>query len=512
MGDDRVMVPGWAAAVFRWLPWLAVAAGIAVLAITFSHPLAEPHGFRQAQTAIAAYWMLHGGPWIDYWTPVLGPPWSAPFEFPLYQWLIAAIAGATGLPLNGVGRAVSYLWLLASLPPALALFRAYRLPPLTGRTYVVLLLASPLYLFWGRAVLIETQAVALSLWFLWLAHRALHDGWRWTGAAALLGLAAALTKVTTWGPFLASAGVIALARIVAARRWPDRGRAAAIGLALALPGLLAIALWNHHADALKAMNPLTVQLRSDAPGMMTWNFGTLAQRFSVPLLLAQAQALMECLGLVGPPLLLVLGWLLRKERPDRRIGLAVGGLVALYLLPWLVLTNLHIVHNYYQSANALFLIAAVAVALAALGERQPGLAAALLAAFVLSQALGFVGQYGSALVRPVATREWAVAQALRAGTRPGEVVLTYGLDWSPLAPYEAGLLARMEPKWTTPAQFRPRLPLLAPATLDGRRIAAVVRCPSQVEDDPIGRARLIALGRAWRTVPAADCLVSFAPS
>ena len=44
------------------------------------------HNFRQTQTAITSYYMIRGGPFLKYETPVFGVPWSIPFEFPLYQW------------------------------------------------------------------------------------------------------------------------------------------------------------------------------------------------------------------------------------------------------------------------------------------------------------------------------------------------------------------------------------------------------------------------------------------
>src|SRR4051812_18667811 len=96
----------------RVLVALALAVSLAVLLWGLSAPLADLHSFRQTQTAVSVYWMLHGGPWLDYWTPVLGAPWSAPFEFPLYQWIVAALVGATGLPIDSAGRLVSYGWLL----------------------------------------------------------------------------------------------------------------------------------------------------------------------------------------------------------------------------------------------------------------------------------------------------------------------------------------------------------------------------------------------------------------
>src|SRR5690242_6357999 len=53
-----------------------------------NQPIADLHQFRQTQTAITAYWMAKGGPWLAYETPVLGYPWSIPFEFPVYQYLL----------------------------------------------------------------------------------------------------------------------------------------------------------------------------------------------------------------------------------------------------------------------------------------------------------------------------------------------------------------------------------------------------------------------------------------
>ena len=506
--------PGtWPDAALRWLTVWALAAGAAVLAISVNNPLVEAHGFRQAQTAMAAYWMLHGAPWIDYWTPVFGPPWSIPFEFPLYQWLLAAITGATGLPLNAVGRVVSYLWLLASLPPALGLLRAYPLPPLTARFYLVLLLASPLYLFWGRAVLIETQALALALWFLWATRRALAGRNPAVLALAVLaGTAAALTKVTTWGPFLAAAAAMTLHQLWVAERWPARARAAAVGVIAALPGLVAVALWNRHADALKSLQPLADGLRSNAPAMVAWNFGPLSERVSAAYWMAQARALVDMFGLIGPVMVVIVGVACRRAAPGRHATRAILALVALYELPWLVLANLHAVHNYYQTANGLFGIAAMAVALAAIAAAGRADRAALLCiACVASQAIGFAGQYARSLVVPELAREWAVAQALRAGTRPGEVVVAYGLDWSPVVAYEAGLLARMEPDWVPLTDLRARVPGLTPAAIGGRRLAAVVRCPSRADDDPVARARLDVLAVTWRTVTAEDCRISFAP-
>src|ERR1700730_19303248 len=82
-------------------PWLRFLS--ALLALAFVHalvvlflgidkPLLDLHYFRQTQTALSAYWILKGGPWLAYETPVLGFPWAVPFEFPVYQLLAAGVA------------------------------------------------------------------------------------------------------------------------------------------------------------------------------------------------------------------------------------------------------------------------------------------------------------------------------------------------------------------------------------------------------------------------------------
>ena len=75
-----------------WLPAAAVGYFVAALAwhasmasVGWTHAMSDLHGWRQAQTAITAYFIQQGGPWIAYETPVLGPPWRIPHEFPVYE-------------------------------------------------------------------------------------------------------------------------------------------------------------------------------------------------------------------------------------------------------------------------------------------------------------------------------------------------------------------------------------------------------------------------------------------
>ena len=60
----------------------------------------DRYEFRQVQTALSAFWVIQDGFRLDYLTPIFGPPWSIPMEFPIYQWSIAALVGLTQMPLE----------------------------------------------------------------------------------------------------------------------------------------------------------------------------------------------------------------------------------------------------------------------------------------------------------------------------------------------------------------------------------------------------------------------------
>lgn len=86
---------------------LSICFSLWAVSVGWYHSIFDFHGFRQAQTAISANSILYGGPILHYETPVLGPPWSIPFEFPLYQVLVALLAKLLSSPLDQTGRFVS---------------------------------------------------------------------------------------------------------------------------------------------------------------------------------------------------------------------------------------------------------------------------------------------------------------------------------------------------------------------------------------------------------------------
>jgi hypothetical protein len=165
--------------------------------------------FRQTQTAMTALFVQREHNFaLAYPTPVLGKPWSIPFEFPLYQWTVVVVSDATGMPLTQAGRAVSAGCFYLALPAAWLLLG--RLGLGRSRRLVVLgmVVTCPLYVFYARAFLIETMALMFSLWFLHAFVTAVERrSWGWLVVANVAGVGAGLVKVTTFMLYLMPAGI-----------------------------------------------------------------------------------------------------------------------------------------------------------------------------------------------------------------------------------------------------------------------------------------------------------------
>ena len=82
-----------------------------------SQKLLEQHSFRQTQTALSSLWMCKEGFLFNYQTPVVGYPWSIPFEFPLFQFLVAFFVRITTLNIDMSGRLISALFFWLSIIP-----------------------------------------------------------------------------------------------------------------------------------------------------------------------------------------------------------------------------------------------------------------------------------------------------------------------------------------------------------------------------------------------------------
>ena len=427
-----------------WPYVLFAAAGAFFLtasAVGWNNSLLDDNGFRQTQTAISTYYMVGRPPTLAYETPVLGPPWSLPFEFPLYQWLVAGLVTLLGTPLEQTGRLVSVAFFLLSLVPANALLRRLRLTKEHRLMVLSLALVSPFYVFWSRTFLMESTALCFGLGYLAFAVACWeHPGLKPALGVLVAGTLAALVKITTFATcFL---GVVLVLAYTAFRRktgpwlWVH-------GLLHAVPVVLVLA-WTHYADGVKAQNQFGQFLTARA--LHDWNFGTLEQRLNPESWAAIGRRLGLMVGHLGMVAVSLVGLFLAGRR-----WLEVGFCVLLAFSGPLIFLNLHVVHEYYPYASGIYLIAVVGVALAALMERggiYRRCGSYLLLAVLAVSVFRYV-QYFYPKQSLNRLQEVDVARTARRVTQPVEVLLIVGCDWSPEIPYYSGRRALMIPNWKT---------------------------------------------------------------
>jgi hypothetical protein len=398
------------------------------------------HGFRQSQTAMGCFWMLRGGPLLRYETPALGPPWSAPWEFPLYQWVVVLIVRVTRFPLDVVGRLVSIasyllcIGIVALIAPRIGFAGPLRwlLP--------CLMLVSPFYVFWSRTFLIETTALlfatayAASLIYC-------RDYARYAIPLAILfGTAAALVKVTTFVVFWLAAATYLVMHV-----GPLHAAALLCGTAM-LPAI-AFKWWSRIGDAEKQKNPLSrVTQISSKPISYRWFFGTWRQRFSPN---TWRRILNYHGSIVHDD---VVFWLicLAAVIVTRRRWEEVVTCAALFAAAPLILTNVHWVHDYYTCANGVFLLGAVAFAVLGVFESttRPSTPAGYVATAVVIVACVLTHRRRYYLLQAKnCTTLKGLTTLISSRCEPDAVLIFVGFDWNPSLPYYAERRALMIPDW-----------------------------------------------------------------
>lgn len=454
-----------------------VLASLAVATIGWSHAISDSYGWRQTQTALSAYFMLHGGPWLAYETPLLGPPWRIPHEIPLYQALVVGLASATGLKLEAAGRAVALVLFYAALGAGYLLLAELGVCARRRLLVLAFWLMSPLYLFWSRTFMIESTALFLCLTFLafsgrYFARRRLRDAL----VAVLAGSLGAAVKPPTVAVFVAIAGVWWLQTVVPrGRHWSTIPR---LGPLVVVLPFGAGWLWQRFADSLKAFdfNPLTWGLASRQL-FQDWIVGPPGLRF-----LPSTWAILWESAIpdaVGHPVVLAVAAACVLLAGRRRALFALG--LAGFLAHFLIFTPLDVSHTYYLYAAGLYLVAAVgfaAVGLLETGDSRRHLAWLLTAVVVVSFARGYVTRM-LPLQREDAYRKpnWIVrlANAIDESTGPEDVIVGFGLGWDPEVPYYAKRRAVMWPGWGDPRPDSPDV-VRTLANLEGYRVGAFFNC------------------------------------
>lgn len=307
------------------------------------------HEFRQVQTAVTVHAMKAEGFRLDYSTPILGKPWSIPFEFPLYQYVVARISTVGHLGEVDAGRWVSLSAFYLALPALFLLLRTAAFSPVAAALGTVPVLGAPVFLLYSRAVLIESTAFLASSWFLyWLTQYRLHRRAGQFTVMLLCGITAVLVKSTTWAVFCLPWAVWVLRDGWQARSqgWRAFRVIAEDVLLIGLP-LLAVGFgWVWITDQIKTMNPIAGFLTS--ANLASFNFGTLAERLDPR---TWRVLWSHWTMAVMPGWCFVAGAVALVAVP--RKGRIVFFLAATaFVLGQFIFINLYALHDYYFYANA----------------------------------------------------------------------------------------------------------------------------------------------------------------
>lgn len=414
-----------------------LAVGLLIRLPHLSQPLTAISSFRQTETAYPALiYHQQGINLLNPQLPVLGAPWQVPFEFPLFQ-AMAALVMDLGVAADLALRASGLICFMAT---AFALWGLVR--HLSTRTAAVIallvFLLSPFNIWWSRSSMIEYMATAFSVGYVWVGMIWIDKRQkRFAALAIVLGTLAMAVKVTSaifWMvPLLLywSRGTRPPLRVWLRERL-------SISLTLFLVPLVACALWTHHADDIKAANPATSWLTSEA--LVVWNFGTIAERLSVRAwsdIIHPFDTLVTGLPFWVFAIFCGIAWL--RERRTVWLGILLAG-----VLPVLVFFNLYAVQAYY--------LAAVTPAVAAvLGYSLDGIIRYWRPAPLrVVTVLAILASLGSTLIAqreflaPIYTNQVAdpanvllQAREIDAGTQPQDLIVFDGLTWSPAVPYYA---------------------------------------------------------------------------
>lgn len=382
--------------------WLIIGV-LVVIGVTRMRNLDSPllgwHDFRQTQTAISAYWMTQEG--ISLWsyqTPLFGPPWTVPFEFPFYQAVVAIVANF-GVQMDAACRIVNIGFFSGSIILVLLILIRAGFPGFPIVMTAVFAVMSPFSIFWSRASMMEYTAVFLGIGYVllfWMVadrfsrfKRPNVDFILLSIAAAVIGSLAIGVKVTSFIFVVPGLLVIIVSKVIHLTdlsvsatvdesgdksRWRVNVQCGGvmgvlaglvsyglvrkvfvISIVLIIPAVFLL-VWTHHADVLKSYEGAS-WLQSWA--LSGWNHGTINQRLELvnyvtiinrigTLMLPGFTGFIAIIGLIGIfQLTGYVRWVLLS---------CVGGTLGAIL----VFFNLYVVHDYYLCAisPAIWIIAA----------------------------------------------------------------------------------------------------------------------------------------------------------
>lgn len=303
--------------------------------------LNELFSFRQTQTAwgAKALTLFKSNDFITE-TPVFGPPFKVPFEFPIFQWMHFMTVKLTNFSVDFSGRLLALI-IFQILAFQLYLLARKLVDSRIAISALILFELSPFGFQWSTAVLIDYLSILMIFLGLNLFSFKRKTNTVYLGIIMLFSLAS-LVKITT---FIICIPLITYLLFLNYKK--IKSTYLLWVLIVSIP-LLTGAIWTSYADHVKEGNPASVWLTSK--NLSTWNFGGLSQRID-PNVWNKILGVLDSLALgFNGSFILILAILVlliyREKLSVRSLNLAFVLIVSSSLGP-LLFINLYFVHDYY---------------------------------------------------------------------------------------------------------------------------------------------------------------------
>jgi hypothetical protein len=302
--------------------------------------------------------------------------------------------------------------------------------------------------------------------------------------AVVSGSLAMLVKSPTFPAFAVLGGLLVLVETY--QLWRKAGVAACIPVlclsaaAVAVPAVIGMG-WIVFADGLKERGQFGALLTASA--LFNWYFGTFGiSRWSAAFWydVVLRRAGLDIFGYGG----IVAPFVIAATSLNRRYFLACLSLLVAFVVPFLISPNLHIVHNFYQTANALFLLTAAGLAVAGLIEGGWTRLAVGALTVILAGQLGYFHRRYASIIAVDYTKDehFQTAALVREKVPPGRSLIVLGDNWSPAIPYYSERKSLALPSFTS-TELMKRILQDPQAFLGDVPLGGIVYCPVGIELD-----------------------------
>jgi hypothetical protein len=467
--------------------------------------------WRPSHTLLTAFWFQKEGiRLVDYQTPLYGPPFQVPLEFPLYQAVTAVFSSGAGINLTISAHIISLVLFYLSALFLLLLCLEFVDSKVLCFVILTVYLWLPYDIRYSTEILPDYFSVALALSYLywlckWLARP---RNYLWFFLAVLSGCLGALVKITTMPIVMIPAVLMTLDGI---RSWgidlkelfsprkfigyvkKHAGSFFLLAVIAVLP-LASILAWVRYTDAVKQANIYTEWLTT--ANESSWWAGTLSQKLSYAEWLGKFDNIRNFF-LSGAMLVFPVAGVACLNKLSAKSRSVFGSALAGTLLAIFIFFNSYFHEYYYIAVSALI---SVVVGFGVYGLYRFVLQkrawwhvfSGILLLFIIMAA---AGQY--AFIRRTADQEKnhqldvlvPLAQKVAAVTPADGYVISFQWDWYADFLFFAqrkGLIIspREEPKFTcesvTPYRYTTVVVVDGPADAPG--VSEVLKCFGTVEE------------------------------